>query len=97
MAWFNLFSGPTAEKRLNKKGMRWVQPGFWGAAKLEYERALRKGEAATGQDRDWLGRIERKIADAKEALARNISAMRCNWRKLVISKRPWNWWHWPWN
>jgi tetratricopeptide (TPR) repeat protein len=69
MAWFNLFSGPTAEK-LEQKGDALGEAGFWGAAKLEYERALRKGEAATGQDRDCLGRLERKIADAKEALAR---------------------------
>jgi tetratricopeptide (TPR) repeat protein len=68
MAWFNLFSGPTAEKR-EQKGDALGAAGLWGAAKLEYEHALRKGEATAGQDRDWRGRIERKIAGAKEALA----------------------------
>ena len=69
MAWFNLFSGPTAEK-LEQKGDALAAAGLWGAAKLEYEHALRKSEAASGQDRDHRVRLGRKIADAKEALAR---------------------------
>ena len=69
MAWFNLFSGPTAE-RLEQKGDDLDAAGFWGAAKLEYEGARRKLEAATDQDPDSLSRLEGKIAGAKEALAR---------------------------
>lgn len=69
MAWFNLFSGPTAE-RLEQKGDALGTAGFWGAAKLEYERAHRKRTAAAGQDRDSLSRLEEKIAGTKEALAR---------------------------
>jgi tetratricopeptide (TPR) repeat protein len=69
MAWYNLFSGPTAE-RLEQKGDALAAAGFWGAAKLEYERAHRKQETAVGQDRDSLRRLEEKIAGTKEALAR---------------------------
>jgi len=69
MAWFNLFSGPTAEK-LEQKGDGLGAAGFWGAAKLEYERAHRKCEVATVQDRDSLSRLEEKITGTKEALAR---------------------------
>jgi tetratricopeptide (TPR) repeat protein len=69
MAWFNLFSGPTAE-RLEQKGDALGATGFWGAAKLEYERAHRKREGAADQDRDSLRRLEEKIARTREALAR---------------------------
>ena len=69
MAWFNLFSGPAAEK-MEQKGDALDAAGLWGAAKLEYERALRKLEAATDPERDRLHRLEGKIADCKEALAR---------------------------
>ncbi|MBC2712966.1 MAG: tetratricopeptide repeat protein [Desulfosarcina sp.] len=69
MAWFNLFSGPTVEK-LEQKGDALGTAGFWGEAKLEYERARRKLEAVTDQDRDSLGRLEGKIAGTKDELAR---------------------------
>ena len=69
MGWFNLFSGPSAE-RLEQKGDALGAAGFWGAAKLEYERAQRKLEAATVQDQVTLGRLEEKIAATTEALAR---------------------------
>ncbi|MBR9985223.1 MAG: tetratricopeptide repeat protein [Desulfosarcina sp.] len=68
MAWFNLFSGPTAE-RLEQKGDALGAAGFWGAAKLEYERAHRKLEAATVRDQASLRRLEEKIAATSEALA----------------------------
>jgi len=68
MAWFNLFSGPTAE-RLEQKGDALGAAGFWGAAKLEYEHAYRKRAAAAGRDRDSLNRLEGKIAGTREALA----------------------------
>ncbi len=68
MAWFNLFSGPTAE-RLEHKGDALGAAGFWGAAKLEYERAYRKLEAAPVQDQGTLYRLEEKIAATREALA----------------------------
>ncbi len=70
MAWFNLFSGPSAE-RLEQKGDALVAAGYWGAAKLEYERAQRKLEAATVQDQATLHRLEEKIAATREALARD--------------------------
>jgi len=70
MGWFNLFSGPTAE-RLEKKGDALGASGFWGEAKLEYERAHRKREAAIDPDRGSLSRLEGKIADSREALARD--------------------------
>src|SRR5210317_884307 len=69
MAWFNLFSGPTAE-RLEQKGDALGAAGLWGAAKLEYERAHRKRETAADQDRDNLRRLAEKIAGTREALAR---------------------------
>ncbi|WP_372681328.1 tetratricopeptide repeat protein [Desulfosarcina sp.] len=69
MAWFNLFSGPSAE-RLEQKGDALGAAGFWGAAKLEYERAQRKLEAATVQDQVTLDRIEEKVSASREALAR---------------------------
>lgn len=69
MAWFNLFSGPTAE-RLEQKGDALHAAGLWGESKLEYERACQKVEAATVQDRDSLNRLEEKIAGTKEELAR---------------------------
>jgi len=68
MAWFNLFSGHTVE-RLEQKGDALGAAGFWGAAKLEYERAHRKLEAATVQDQDTLLRLEEKISATREALA----------------------------
>ncbi len=68
MAWFNLFSGPTAE-RLEQKGDALGAAGFWGAAKLEYERAHRKLDAATVQDQGTLRRLEEKIAATREELA----------------------------
>ena len=81
MAWFNLFSGPTAEK-LEQKGDALGEAVLWGEAKLEYERARRKLEAATDQDRDSLGRLEEKIAGTKEALAlehhRNAAQLAAN-------------------
>jgi tetratricopeptide (TPR) repeat protein len=70
MAWLNLFSGPTAEK-LEQKGDALAAAGFWGEAKLEYERACLKLEKATVLDRDSLIRLKGKIAATKEALARN--------------------------
>ena len=70
MAWFNLFSGPSAE-RLEQKGDALGAAGYWGAAKLEYERAQRKLEAATVQDQVTLHRLEEKIAATREALARD--------------------------
>ena len=69
MAWFNLFSGPTAEK-LEKNGDALAAAGLWGQAKLEYERAYRKREASSDQDRESLKRLAGKIAGAREALAR---------------------------
>ncbi|MEE4114026.1 MAG: tetratricopeptide repeat protein [Desulfobacteraceae bacterium] len=68
MPWFNLFSGPSAE-RLEQKGDALGAAGYWGAAKIEYERANRKLEAATIQDRGMLRRLEAKIVTAREALA----------------------------
>ncbi len=70
MAWFNLFSGPSAE-RLEQKGDALGAAGYWGAAKLEYERAQRKLEDATVQDPVTLHRLEEKIAATREALARD--------------------------
>jgi len=70
MAWFNLFSGPSAE-RLEQKGDALGAAGYWGAAKLEYERAQRKLEDATVQDQVTLHRLEEKIAATREALARD--------------------------
>ena len=69
MAWFKLFSGPMAET-LELKGDDLSAAGLWGQAKLEYERAYRKKEAATDQDLGGLKRIEQKITSAMEALAR---------------------------
>jgi tetratricopeptide (TPR) repeat protein len=69
MGWFSWFSGPSAE-RLEQKGDALVAGGFWGAAKLEYERAHRKRTAAAGQDRESLNRLEEKITGTREALAR---------------------------
>lgn len=69
MAWFNLFSGPTAEK-LEQKGDALGAAGFWGEAKLEYERALRKLEADKLPDPDSLDRLTGKVAGSREELAR---------------------------
>jgi tetratricopeptide (TPR) repeat protein len=68
MAWFNLFSGPTAEQ-MEKKGDALGAAGFWGEAKLKYEGARRKLAASTDPDRSGLRRLDEKIANSRENLA----------------------------
>lgn len=68
MAWFNLFSGPTAEQ-LERKGDALGASGFWGEAKLKYEGARRKLDAATDPDQMGRRRLDEKIADSRENLA----------------------------
>ena len=68
MAWFNLFSGPTAEQ-MEKKGDALGVAGFWGEAKLKYEGAHRKLGAATDPDRMGLHRLDEKIANSRENMA----------------------------
>ena len=68
MAWFNLFSGPSAEQ-MEKKGDALGAAGFWGEAKLKYEGARRKLGAATDPDRMGLCRLDEKIANSRENLA----------------------------
>lgn len=68
MAWFNLFSGPTVQ-RLEQNADALFADGFWGAAKLEYESALRKLKGAGDLDGASLSRLAGKIMDSKEALA----------------------------
>jgi predicted Zn-dependent protease len=69
MAWFNLFSGPTAEK-LEQKGDNLSASGLWGPARLEYEGALRKLESAADRDHAGLQRLADKLAAVGDALAR---------------------------
>lgn len=68
MAWFNLFSGPSAEK-LEQNGDTLVAAGLWGEAKLAYERAHRKLEAATDPDKEHLARLSGKIVYSRDNLA----------------------------
>jgi tetratricopeptide (TPR) repeat protein len=68
MAWFNLFSGPTAEQ-LEQKGDALGAAGFWGEAKLKYEGAYRKLKAAKDPDQMDRRRLDEKITDSRENLA----------------------------
>ena len=79
MAWFNLFSGPTAEA-LEQKGDDLCAAGLWGMAKLEYEGALRKLEDAADRDHAGMQRLTDKLATARDALAREHQ---CNAAQLA--------------
>ncbi len=65
---FNIFSGPSAEK-LEQKGDALFEAKAWGQAKQTYERALEKLEKRPDPDSaDW-NRIRDKIHQTREALA----------------------------
>lgn len=69
MSLINLFTGPTAEK-LEAQGDRFLASGQWGQAKLAYERALVKLEKSAAATAEPCRRLESKIQQAREALAR---------------------------
>ena len=68
MSFLKFLSGPPPEK-LEKKGDAFFDSGFWGDAKLEYERALEKAKKERRLTPDWEGRLFKKITSSKEALA----------------------------
>lgn len=68
MSFLKFLSGSPPEK-LEKKGDALFDSGLWGHAKLEYERALEKAKKGGRLSADWEGRLLRKIAKSKEALA----------------------------
>ena len=61
--------GASPEK-LEHKGDTLFEAGKWGHAKLEYERALVKGEKAHSTETGWKERVEKKILAARNKLAR---------------------------
>ena len=68
MSFLKFLSGPPPEK-LEKKGDVFFDTGFWGDAKLEYERALEKAKKERRLSPDWEERLFEKITKSKEALA----------------------------
>lgn len=69
MSILKLFSGPSPEK-LEQKGDALFEAKLWGQAKQAYERAVYKMEKRPDPDMDVKIRIDGKIQQAKEALAR---------------------------
>jgi tetratricopeptide (TPR) repeat protein len=69
MSFLKLFSGPSPEK-LEEKGDALFAAGHWGPAKLAYEGALDKRQKRSGQDIDARHRLEQKIRETVNALAR---------------------------
>lgn len=69
MSIFSLFSGAGFEK-LEQKGDGYSRSDLWGRAKIEYEKALVKLEKTSPVDPDAKTRLETKIRQAKEELAR---------------------------
>ncbi|MEA1990791.1 MAG: hypothetical protein U9N58_01135, partial [Thermodesulfobacteriota bacterium] len=70
MSFLKFLSGPTPEK-LKKKGDALFKAGLWGQAKLEYESALVKAEKGSDLSPDWEAQLSGKIAETKEALAKD--------------------------
>jgi len=69
MGFFSLFSGKKPEA-LEKKGDTLFAEKAFGPAKLEYEKARAKNDAAPSDDPAFKTRIEKKIAGAKQELAK---------------------------
>ena len=69
MSIFKIFSGPSAEK-LEQRGDALAAAGKWGLAKLEYEHAAIKAEKAASPTQEAAARLQKKIVDTMEALAR---------------------------
>jgi thioredoxin-like negative regulator of GroEL len=69
MRFLRLFSGPSPEK-LEQKGDALAAAGYWGEARLAYERALDKLEKRAGPAGGRQAQLAGKIRQAREALAR---------------------------
>ncbi len=68
-SFFKKFSGKTPLVHENE-GDELFAADLWGKAKIEFERALQKLERTQAPDPDFKARLQKKIALAKEALAR---------------------------
>ncbi len=68
-SFFKKFSGKTPLAHENE-GDELFAADLWGKAKIEYERALQKLGRTQAPDPDFKARLQKKIALAKEALAR---------------------------
>jgi tetratricopeptide (TPR) repeat protein len=69
MRFLRLFSGPSPEK-LEQKGDALAAAGYWGEARLLYERALDKLAKRAGPAGGWAAQLAAKIRQARETLAR---------------------------
>lgn len=69
MGLFSIFSGKKPEA-IEKKGNRFFDQGAFGPAKLEYEKAAARNDAAPSDDPGFKERILEKIAKSKHELAR---------------------------
>jgi tetratricopeptide (TPR) repeat protein len=69
MSLLKLFYGPSPEK-LEEKGDALFAAGHWGQAKLAYEGSLDKRQKRSGPDIDSQQRLEEKIRETNNALAR---------------------------
>ena len=69
MGFFNLFPGKSP-RDCEQKGDLYFQAGRPGRAKIEYERALAKLEKISTDDYEFKIRLEQKIRQSKETLAR---------------------------
>ncbi len=70
MSIFSLFTGPGPEK-LEQKGDQLSKSNLWGKAKIEYEKALAGLEKQSSADHAGKSRLETKIRQAKEELAKS--------------------------
>ena len=68
MGWFSFFSGKTAEE-IEKAGDDFYGRESFGAAKIEYEKALEKHQKKPSGDAGFETRLTVKLAAAREALA----------------------------
>ncbi len=68
MGWLSFLSGKTPEE-IETKGDKLLADGLVGHAKIEYETALERHDKKPSADPDFEARIQKKIRDAREALA----------------------------
>ena len=68
MGWFSFFSGKTAEE-IEMAGDDFFGRESFGAARIEYEKALEKHQKKSSDDAGFEARLTVKLAAAREALA----------------------------
>ncbi len=69
MSFLKLFAGKTPEAH-EQKGDTLCEARHWGKAKIAFERALEKLERVSAPDAQSINRIQEKIGQTKESLAR---------------------------